>query len=322
MDRVTLAGTTLSVSRLCFGNMTFGSQTDEASAARMIDCCLANGIDFFDTANVYNKGVAEEMLGKLLSGRRHRVVLATKVRGVMGPDPDQKGLSRAAIFRAIDDSLRRLKTDSVDLYYLHLPDYETPIEETLEAMQRLVEQGKVRYPAISNYASWQVTRMLWLAEKSNWTPARVAQQMYNLVARGLEQEFLPMARDLDVSIVAYNPLAGGMLTGKQSREAPAAGTRFDKNQMYLDRYWHDAYFDSIEELKAVAAEAGRSLISLSFNWLLHHTVTASIILGASKTDHLEQNLKACTEGSLTEEVVARCDAVWAKLRGVTPKYNR
>jgi aryl-alcohol dehydrogenase (NADP+) len=322
MDRVTLAGTNLSVSRLCFGNMTFGSQTDEATAARIMDCCLANGINFIDTANVYNKGVAEEMLGKLLAGRRHRVVLATKVRGVMGSAPDQKGLSRAAIVRAIDESLRRLQTDSVDLYYLHMPDYDVPIEETLDAMQRLIDQGKVRYPAISNYASWQVTRMLWLSDKNNRVAPRVAQMMYNLVARGLEQEFVPMSRELDVSIVAYNPLAGGMLTGKQSREAPLPGTRFDKNQMYLDRYWHNAYFDAIDELRSIADEAGRSMISLSLTWLLHHTTTASVILGASKLEHLEQNLKAAEDGPLPDDVLARCDAVWSKLRGVTPKYNR
>jgi aryl-alcohol dehydrogenase-like predicted oxidoreductase len=322
MDQITLAGTNLSVSRLCFGNMTFGSQTDEAAGVRMIDCCLANGVNFLDTANIYNKGAAEEMLGKLLSGKRQRIVLATKVRGVMGPERDQQGLSRAAIFRAIDESLRRLKTDWVDLYYMHQPDYETPIEESLEAMERLVEQGKVRFPATSNYASWQVTRMLWLADKNKWHAPRVAQQMHNLVARGLEQEFIPMSRDLGVSIVAYNPLAGGMLTGKQSREAPAAGTRFDGNQMYLDRYWHAAYFDAVEELRAVAEEAGRSLISLSLNWLLHHTTTASVILGASKLEHLEQNLRAAQEGALPADVVTRCDAVWQKLRGVTPKYNR
>jgi aryl-alcohol dehydrogenase-like predicted oxidoreductase len=322
MERVTLAGTDLNVSRLCFGNMTFGSQTDEATAARMIDCCLASGINFLDTANIYNKGAAEEMLGKLLAGRRHRVLLATKVRNVMGPGADQGGLSRAAMRRAIDESLRRLQTDFVDVYYLHLPDYEVPIEETLETMQRLVEQGKVRYPAISNYASWQVTQALWLAEKNHWTPARVAQQMYNLVARGLEQEFVPCSRELAISIVAYNPLAGGLLTGKQPRQAPLTGTRFDGNKMYLDRYWHAAYFDAVEQLRSIAEQAGRSLVSLSINWLLHHTTTASVILGASKLEHLEQNIAAAADGPLTQDVLTRCDEVWQTLRGPTPKYNR
>jgi aryl-alcohol dehydrogenase-like predicted oxidoreductase len=322
MDSVRLSGTDLTVSRLCFGNMTFGSQTDEHAGARMIDFCFDRGINFLDTANIYNKGASEEMLGKILAGRRSRVVLATKVRGVMGPDADQKGLSRPAICRAIEESLRRLQTDYVDLYYLHQPDYDVRIEETMEAVQRLVEQGKVRYPAISNYSSWQTVQMISLAEKNHWNAPRVAQQMYNPVARGLEQEFIPMAKDFGVSIVAYNPLAGGMLTGKQSREAPIAGTRFDNNQMYLDRYWHDAYFDAVEELRKIAEDAGRSMVSLSLNWLLHHTVTACVILGASRFEHLEQNVRAAQEGPLSAETLERCDAMWSKLRGPTPKYNR
>jgi len=150
----------------------------------------------------------------------------------------------------------------------------------------------------------------------------VAQMMYNLMARGLEQEFVPFAREYDVALVVYNPLAGGMLTGKQRRDAPAAGTRFDGNQMYLDRYWHPAFFDAVDELAVIARDAGRTLVSLSFNWLLHHTNTASIILGSTKLEQLEQNIKACQEGKLTDDVVKRCDEVWNKMRGVTPKYNR
>ncbi len=322
MDHVTLGGTALSVSRLCYGNMTFGSQTDLAEGGRILDACLANGIDFIDTANVYNKGAAEEMLGRLMGARRSRIVLASKVRGVMGDGPDESGLSRAAIFKAVDESLRRLRTDYLDLYYLHQPDYKVPIDETLAAMDELVTLGKVRFPAVSNYAAWQVAQMRSMAGRRGWKPMHVAQMMYNLMARGLEQEFVPFAREYRLALVVYNPLAGGMLTGKQQREAPLPGTRFDNNQMYLDRYWHPAFFDAVEELRAVAASAGRSLISLSFNWLLHHTETASVILGSSRLEQLEQNLKACREGPLAPEVVAQCDAVWSKLRGVTPKYNR
>ncbi len=322
MDRITLQGTDLSVSRLCYGNMTFGGQTDEAEAARIVDCCFERGINFLDTANVYNKGVSEEFFGKILGARRKDAVLASKVRGMMGAGPDEGGLSRGAIFKAIEDSLRRLKTDYVDLYYLHQPDYSVPIEETLEAMDALVKQGKVRYPAISNYAAWQLCRARWLAGQHGYRPIHVAQMMWNLIARGLEQEFVPFAKDFGVSLVIYNPLAGGLLTGKQKRDAPIEGTRFDKNQMYLDRYWHPAFFDAVEKLAAIAQEAGRSLISLSFNWLLHHTATEVIILGSSRLGQLEQNLAACEEGPLAEDVVKKCDEVWAGLRGVTPKYNR
>jgi aryl-alcohol dehydrogenase-like predicted oxidoreductase len=146
--------------------------------------------------------------------------------------------------------------------------------------------------------------------------------MHNLIARGLEQEFVPFARRYQMSLVIYNPLAGGLLTGKQNREAPIEGTRFDKNQMYLDRYWHPAFFDAVDELAAIAKQAGRSLISLAFNWLLHHTDTACVIVGASRLEQLEQNIAACGEGKLSTDVVEQCDQVWAKLRGVTPKYNR
>jgi len=302
--------------------MTFGGQTDESAAARIVDRCLDSGINFFDTANVYNRGVSEEIVGRLLRGRRSSVILASKVRGRMGDGPGESGLSRAAMTRAIDDSLRRLNTDYLDLYYLHQPDYDVPLHETLETMDRLVRQGKVRFPATSNYASWQVAQMLWICQRNGWAPPVLSQPMYNLLARGIEQEYLPMSAELGISTFVYNPLAGGLLTGKQTREAPIEGTRFDKNQMYLDRYWHAAYFDAVEELRGVSARAGRSMVSLSLNWLLHHTRADGVILGASRIEHLEANLTACEEGPLDEATLAACEAVWAKLRGVTPKYNR
>src|SRR5260370_27816347 len=195
MDNTILQGTPLKVSRICFGAMTFGSQTDEAAAKRMIDSCLDAGVNFLDTANVYNAGASEEILGRCIKGKRGRVVLATKVRNKMGESAGMNGLSRAAIMRAIDDSLRRLGTDDVDLYYLHLPDYDVPIEETLAAMEDLVKSGKVRYPASSNYSGWQVLQMLTLAAAKGYTPAKVTQPMYHLIARGIEQQYLPMCKE-------------------------------------------------------------------------------------------------------------------------------
>src|SRR5208282_3812925 len=165
MEFRTLSKTGLKVSRLSFGTMTFGTQTDEDTAQRMVDCCLGAGINFIDTANVYNRGAAETIVGKTLKGRRDKVILATKVCNKMGDAPDDAGLSRAAMRKAIDASLQRLATDYVDLYYLHQPDYATPIEETLETMEDLVRAGKVRFPAISNYAAWQVAETLWICEK-------------------------------------------------------------------------------------------------------------------------------------------------------------
>ncbi len=259
MQTRTLPHTDLTVSRACFGTMTFGSQTDEPTAARMFDLCIERGINFFDTANMYNTGVAESIVGNILKGRRDRVILASKVRMKMGDAPDEQGLSRAAMRKALDLSLRRLQTDYLDLYYLHAPDWNTPIEETLETMNEFVRAGKVRYPASSNYAGWQVAQMIAISEKCGYQPPYVSQPMYNLLARGIEQEYLAMCQAFGVSTVVYNPLAGGLLTGKQQRERPIAGTRFDNNPLYLDRYWHPGYFDAVEELQAIAGRAGRSV---------------------------------------------------------------
>ena len=323
MEYRLLTKTDLKVSRLSFGTMTFGSQADEATATRMVDLCLDAGINFFDTANMYNKGVAETILGKALGARRQKVVLATKVRAKMGEGPDESGLSRAAIRKALDASLTRLHADYVDVYYLHMPDYDVHIEETLAAMDEVVRGGKVRYPAVSNYAAWQMCEIHWIAQRNGFKPPYISQPMYNLLARGIEEEYLTFCKRFGEAVVPYNPLAGGFLTGKHTRErGPLPGTRFDQNQLYLNRYWHEDYFAAVEELAAVAREAGKTLVELSLQWLLSRTQVDSIILGASRPEQLEENLKACEGPGLDEQVLARCDAVWKRLRGVTPKYNR
>jgi 1-deoxyxylulose-5-phosphate synthase len=315
VDTIKLQHTDLDVSRICFGTMTFGGQTAEPDALRIIDRCLEGGINFFDTANVYTGGASETIVGKALKGRRDRVILASKAGA-------KTGLARDTIAKSIEDSLRRLQTDYLDIYYMHLPDRSTPIEESLDAMDRLVRAGKVRYPASSNYAAWDVVEMLWIAKERGYGPAWITQPMYNLLARGIEQEYLPMCRHFGVSTVVYNPLAGGLLTGKQRRDAPLAGTRFDNNDLYLNRYWYPALFDAVEELERVAAAAGRSMVSLALNWMLHHTEATCMILGSSRFEQLEENLKAAGEGPLDAATVEACDAVWLKLKGVTPKYNR
>ena len=323
MEYRKLPNTDLSVSRLSFGNMTFGSQTDEATARRMIDRLLDAGVNFLDTANVYNQGRAEEMLGAILAGHRQRVVLATKVRAKMEKAPEESGLSRAAMLKAIDSSLRRLKTDCVDLYYLHLPDWDVPIEETLGAMDELVRAGKVRYPAVSNYAAWQVCEIHWICQRNGYKPPYISQPMYNLLARGIEEEYLPFCKRFGVVVVPYNPLAGGLLSGKHVRvQEPITGSRFDGNKLYLDRYWHDDYFAAVEELRTIARDAGKTLVELSFQWLFTQQQVDSVILGASRLEQLEENLKACEGGTLDAATLERCDAVWKRLRGITPKYNR
>jgi aryl-alcohol dehydrogenase-like predicted oxidoreductase len=323
MEYRTLSKTGLKVSRLSFGTMTFGSQADAATAGRMVDRCLDAGINFFDTANVYNKGVAETILGNALAGRREKVILATKVRGKMGEGSDESGLSRAAIRKALDASLQRLRTDYVDVYYLHQPDYDIPIEETLAALDEVVRAGKVRFPAVSNYAAWQVCEIHCISERSGFKPPWISQPMYNLLARGLEEEYLPFAQRFGIAVVPYNPLAGGLLTGKHSQQrGPLTGSRFDGNKLYLDRYWHADDFAAVEELAGVAREAGLTLVELSLRWLLSQAQVDSVILGASRREQLEENLKACDGAPLDENVLARCDAVWKRLRGVTPKYSR
>jgi aryl-alcohol dehydrogenase-like predicted oxidoreductase len=210
----------------------------------------------------------------------------------------------------------------LDLYFLHQPDHDVPIGETLEAMEQLVRVGKIRFPATSNYAAWQLVQMLDLSKENGYTPAATAQPMYTLLARGIEQEFLPMTKAFDVGVIAYNPLAGGLLTGKHRESQIPEGGRFDKNQMYQDRYWHSQTFEAVEKLSALAQKAGRSLISMSFGWLLHHTVTDVVILGASHLEQLKQNLVACNDGPLDSDVVRECDDVWRSLHGPTPIYNR
>jgi 1-deoxyxylulose-5-phosphate synthase len=322
MQTRTLPHTDLAVSRACFGTMTFGGQTDETAAARIVDLCFDRGVNFFDTANAYTSGQSETTLGRILKGRRSRVILASKV-GIKAAQPiDAPPLSRRSILANIDATLGRLQTDYLDLYYLHLPDYETPLEETLAAMDEVVKAGKVRYPAVSNFAAWQVCRMLWIAERCCYSAPYVSQPMYNLLARGIEQEYLPFCCQFGVSTIVYNPLAGGLLTGKQHRDRPLSGTRFDSNQMYLDRYWHPAYFDAVDELQEAATQAGLTLVELSLAWLLHHSAADCVILGASRIEQIEQNLAAFEHGPLPQETLATCDRVWQNLRGVTPKYNR
>ncbi len=322
MDPIVLSKTGLKVSRLCFGTMTFGGQTDEPTSIQMIERCLDAGLNFFDTANAYTGGTSETMLGRALKGRRHRVILASKVSNKVGDAPDQKGLSRPAIRRCLDESLKRLDTDYLDLYYMHLPDYSTPIEESLAALDELVKEGKIRHVAQSNYAAWQVVEMQCLAGKNKYQPVLVSQPMYNLLARGIEQEFLPMSKAFGIANVVYNPLAGGLLTGKHNAAEPISGSRFDKNKMYLDRYWHQDDFSAVEAVRDISQKSGRSMVSLALCWLLHHTSIECVILGASKLEHLNQNLAAAEEGPLDAETLAALDKVWQRLRGVTPKYNR
>jgi aryl-alcohol dehydrogenase-like predicted oxidoreductase len=311
METRKLRGTDLTVSRICLGTMAFGSAVDGPDAMRIVDRCVDAGVNFFDTANVYNGGRAETILSSALQGRRHRVVLATKVGGKMGDGIHQSGLSADAISTNIEHSLRRLQTDYIDVCYLHLPDRSTPLEETLRAMEDMVTSGKVRYPGTSNYAAWEACRILWLSEARGYRRYPVCQSPYNLLARSLESELLPFCNDLGVSLIAYNVFAGGLLTNEPN-EATASKTR----------YWRPAYVEAATKLRSLAQRGGRPLTALAINWLLHHTATECAVLGPGSVEQLEQSLDALRFGSLPDDVVTECNAVSADLAGMPLRYHR
>lgn len=323
MEYQTLRGTGITVSRLCLGTMTFGAQTDEATAIRMVHTAIDAGVNFIDTADVYVGGTSEEIVGKALQGKRDKVVLASKVCNYVGEDRiKDSGLHRWHVIRGVEASLKRLGTDCLDICYMHRPDRNTTIEETLAAFDTLVQQGKVNYLGMSNYATWRICEALWKASVNRWPPPVVTQVPYNLLARGIEQELVPFSTSMNIGITVYNPLAGGLLTGKHARDrGPEKGTRFDLSEQYHQRYWLDSNLDAVEQLQALAAAAGKTLTQLAFQWLLSQPHVDSVITGVSKIEHLEENLRVA-EGRLEDAALEACDKVWGKLRGDHFRYNR
>ncbi len=324
MEYRTLTGTGVTVSRLCLGAMTFGGQTNEADSIAMVHAALDAGVNFFDTADVYNDGVAEVILGKAIQGRRDGIVLASKVRNFVAGGDERKdvGLHRWHIVHAVEHSLKRLQTDCLDIYYLHLPDSNTPLEESLAAADQLVRQGKAMYVGMSNFAAWQVCKARWICDKRNLHAPVVLQPVYNLITRRIEQELLPCCADLGLGAVVYNPLAGGLLTGKHKWDTgPAKDSRLEINEMYHDRYWHESNFRAFQRLMMAAEDAGITPVELSFRWLALQPQVDSIIIGATRMDQLEQNLTAW-QGDLDEETLTVCDEVWQQVKGDEFQYNR
>jgi aryl-alcohol dehydrogenase-like predicted oxidoreductase len=323
MEYRTLRGAGITVSRLSLGTMTFGAQTDESTAMRMVHMAIDAGVNFIDVADVYVGGVSEEIVAKALKGKRNQVVLASKVCNFVGQDRiKDAGLHRWHVIRGVEASLKRLGTDCLDICYLHRPDYHTPIEETLAAFDTLVQQGKVVYVGMSNHAAWQICEALWRCHANRWAPPVVTQVPYNLLTRGIEQELVPFSEVMNVGITVYNPLAGGLLTGKHRKESgPEEGTRFDLSEEYYRRYWLDSNLDAVAELRGIAADAGKSMTELAFQWLLSQPHVDSVIVGVSKIEHLEENLQAA-EGKLDEATLKACDQVWGRLRGDYFRYNR
>lgn len=323
MKYVHLTGTGLTVSKACLGTMTFGGQVSEADSIEIIHAALDRGVNFVDTADLYYTGASEEVVGKALQDRRENVILATKVFNPMSSDVNNRGLSRRHIIQGLEDSLRRLRTDYVDIYYLHQPDYKTPIEETLETMDMLVRSGKVRYVGVSNYASWQVVDLLAAAKENHWILPSVTQNVYNLLTRGIESELLPMAKHHNMSTVVFNPLMSGLLTGKHQKGQAVAGTRLADNAKYRQRYWSDENLDATAELAAIAAEAGMTPTELALRWCANQPGITAVLVGVSKLAHLDQNLNAVTGDPLPKEILDACNQVWGHMSvGSRFTYNR
>jgi len=290
------------------GTMTFGKQADEAESRRIIDAALAAGITHFDTANVYTAGASEEILGRCLLGRSG-ITVASKV-GSKTSDPGES-LRRDHILKSCEASLRRLGREHIDLYYMHQPDAGTPIEETLSAMETLVKAGKIARVGASNYAAWQLMQML--------ETVAVVQPLYNLLARDIEREFLPMARTFHLEVLVYNPLAGGLLTGKHRPGEPSKGTRFDGNALYQKRYWNEAMFRAVAELQHVADAADRTLLQLALQWVKAQGV--GMLLGATRAEQIKESVQAL-EGTIDDATLRACDDVYGRLAGPIPRYNR
>jgi aryl-alcohol dehydrogenase-like predicted oxidoreductase len=315
--------TGLKVSEICLGTMTFAGQSDEITSCRILDVAAERGVTFIDTADAYpippdpeTAGGTEEIIGRWLaapSGRRHQFVLATKCRIRVGQGPNDQGLSRRHILAACEASLRRLRTDYIDLYQAHLPDAETPIEETLRAFDDLVRSGKVRYAGGSNYPGWQLALALGTSEKHGWARYDCIQPRYNVLYREIETELLPLCRDQGVGVIVYNPLAGGLLTGKHAGDAPPqAGTRFTlgaSGELYLDRYWHAAQFDALAALKNFCQQRKWNLATASVAWVLQQPGITSAIVGASRPEQLDATL-AAPELAWDDEAGAAFDKVW------------
>jgi 1-deoxyxylulose-5-phosphate synthase len=297
MESVALGRSGLRVSRLCLGTMLFGTQCDEAASVAVLDEAATLGIDFLDTADVYpvpaspeTWGRSEEIVGRWLRGRRERFVVATKCGGRVGPGANDAGGNRRHVIAACEASLRRLQTDRIDLFYLHHANLEAPIEETLEALDRLVRDGKVLYLGVSNFEAWQCALAMAAIAEHGWHRITAHQPRYNLLHRPAERDLLPLARAAGIGVLPYNPLGGGFLTGRYRRDAPPpADSRFgrgDWGRMYQGRYWSDRMFDVVETVMDVAKTEGLTPAQVALAWLLDRDAVTSAIVGASRPEQL------------------------------------
>jgi 1-deoxyxylulose-5-phosphate synthase len=299
--------------------MTFGLQCDERTAGAILERAATAEITFLDTSDVYpqgggtgDAGRTEEILGRWLAGRRHDFVIATKCYGAMGPRPWDRGLSRKHMLDAIEGSLRRLGTDYVDIYQLHHPDPAAPIDESLQALDDIVRAGKARYVGCSNHFAYQVARALGRSELHGLVRLDSVQPRYNLLFRQVERELFPLCAEEGLGVIPYNPIAGGLLSGKHRRESgPLAGTRFTHPSVgptYQERYWHERELATVEALRPLAAEAGMSMAQMAVSWVLANPVVTSPIIGATRPEQLDDAL-AAVDKTLDAGLKARLDAL-------------
>ncbi|MBK5222955.1 MAG: aldo/keto reductase [Acidimicrobiia bacterium] len=314
MDHVNLGHSGLKVSRQCLGAMMFGTGENapcgEDEARRVIDAFLDTGANFIDTANVYTGGQSEEVVGRAIAQKRHKVVLATKGRMPMGRGPNDSGLSRGHLTRALDDSLRRLGTDYVDLYQVHAWDPDTPIEETMATLDGFVRSGKVRYIGCSNFTGSQIVEAQWAAERQNGTKFTSLQPRYSLISRDIEGDVLPAAQRHGLGTMIYSPLGGGFLTGKYERDVPPpSDTRIgSRGGRYAEQALTEHNFEIVDEVRKVADELGSTPIAVSLAWVLSRRGVTSVIIGPKSLAQMQDNLPGF-DLELSDEAISRLNAV-------------
>ena len=296
-----LGRTGLEVSELCFGTMSFGGDADETMSGAMYAACRDAGINFFDCANMYEQGRSEEILGRLIAHERDNLIITTKCYAKTSDDRNSGGLNRRSITRAIEDSLKRLKTDRVEVLFMHKWDDKTPLEETLRAVENVIQSGKVLHLGLSNFAAWQVMQAHGIASRHGWSPVEIIQPMYNLVKRQAETEILPMASAMNIAVIPYGPAGGGFLTGKYTRENMPDQGRLIANTGYARRYDHDWMYDVAADFSEFAKSKGVHPVTLAVAWVKHNPAVTAPIIGARNTDQLRASL-AAADFEMTEEL--------------------
>ena len=308
MDYKRLGNTGLKVSEYCIGGDNFGGQTNAEESLRIMSVAFEGGVNFIDTANSYCDGLSEENVGRFIKTRRPEVVLATKGKSQVGPNPNDVGVNKKYVMRAIDDSLKRLGTDYVDLYQIHSPDLTTPIEETVEAYNDIVRSGKARYIGVSNFSGAQLIEALWAQDKNGFAKFNSVQPRYNLLYREAERELFPACLNQGVGVIVYSPQAGGFLLGKHRKfkAETRAGGRFSDDfkavNFYKNTYWNKPAFDAMEQFLSISEKYKVSPMALALNWVRSNPVVSSCIVGARTLEQMKQNLIAWKENVPTEAI--------------------